>query len=80
MYWWAAQITVQRIVPKLNVKILLLILIVIAYGISFIPKTLDQVNIWITNLGYAVAGIAFGLPMLLIMVLLFQRKGGATHG
>lgn len=80
MYWWAAQITAQRIMPKLNVKILLLALISISYVISFIPKTLDEVNIWITNLGYAVTGIAFGLPMLLILVLLVQRKGGASHG
>ncbi|MBY0013550.1 GerAB/ArcD/ProY family transporter [Paenibacillus typhae] len=80
MYWWAAQITVQRMVPKLNAKILLFILVFIAYGSSFIPKTLDQVDVWITNSGYAVTAIAFCLPMLLIVVLLFQRKEGATHG
>ncbi len=80
MYWWAAQLTVQRMMPKLNMKILLLILIFIAYGISFFAETLEQVNVWITNLGYAVTGIAFGLPTLLIMILLLQRKGGTTHG
>lgn len=66
--------------PKLNMKILLLILISISYLISFIPKTLDQVNVWIMNLGYAVTGIAFGLPMLLILILLVQKKGGASTG
>ncbi|AIQ49081.1 spore gernimation protein [Paenibacillus sp. FSL R7-0273] len=80
MYWWAAQITVQRIMPRLNVKILLFLLLSIAYCISFIPKTLDQVDVWITNLGYAVTVIAFGLPMLLITVLLIQRKGVTSHG
>lgn len=80
MYWWAAQITAQRMMPKLNMKILLLILISISYLISFIPKTLDQVNVWIMNLGYAVTGIAFGLPMLLILILLVQKKGGASTG
>jgi spore germination protein (amino acid permease) len=78
MYWWAAIEAIKRIVPRLKTPVLAFILIVISYSISFIPKTLDQVNSWITNLGYATTGIAFGFPVLLIIVLLLQRIGGKT--
>lgn len=79
MYWWAAQESVRRIVPKVKSKRLTFLLISISYGISFIPNTLDEVGHWITNLGYAATAIAFGFPVLLILLLLIQRKGGKVH-
>ena len=79
MYWWGAQITVERIVPRVKTTVLLFILLAVSYCISFIPKTLEQVNVWITNLGYAATGIALGFPLILIMILLIQRKGGTSH-
>lgn len=79
MYWWAAQLSMQRIMPKVKTPVLLFSMLGSSYCVSFIPKTLDEVNVWITNLGYAVTGIAFVLPLLLIMILLIQRKGGTSH-
>lgn len=73
MYWWGALETLRRIIPRLKISVLAFVMIVISYSISFVPKTLDQVNIWITNLGFASTAIAFGLPILLIAVLIFQR-------
>lgn len=78
MYWWAAQETIKRIVPKLKIKALSLIIVVITYGISFIPKTVDQVNMWLTNLGYGVTAVAFVLPILLLAVLSIQRIRGRS--
>ncbi|GGF59684.1 germination protein GerHB [Paenibacillus albidus] len=75
MYWWAAEVTVMRIFPRIKKKGLTITLITVSYCISFIPKTLDEVVSWITNLGYVTIGIAFGLPIVLILVLLIQRQG-----
>lgn len=79
MYWWAAEESVRRIVPRLKKPVLLFIMIFISYCISFIPKTLDQVNVWITNLGYVTTGIAFGLPLLSIVCLLIQGRRKKSH-
>ncbi|MEI2400675.1 MULTISPECIES: GerAB/ArcD/ProY family transporter [Paenibacillus] len=79
MYWWAAQESVRRMLPRIKLSVLSFLLIAISYSISFIPKTLDAVGVWITNLGYAVTGIAFGFPVLLLLLLLIQRKGGEVR-
>lgn len=79
MYWWAAEEAVKRIVPKLKTTVLVFVMMAVSYAISFIPKTLDQVNVWITNLGYASVGIAFGFPVLLLIVLLIQGKARSSH-
>lgn len=79
MYWWAAEEAVKRIVPKLKTTVLVFVMMAVSYAISFIPKTLDQVNVWITNLGYAAVGIAFGFPILLLIVLLIQGKARSSH-
>ncbi|NQX45246.1 GerAB/ArcD/ProY family transporter [Paenibacillus tritici] len=74
MYWWAAAESVQRILPRANISILCSILVGISFVVSYIPTTLDQVNTWIMYLSYAATGIAFGLPLLLVVLLLVQRK------
>ncbi|MNI66284.1 hypothetical protein D3C73_1218370 [compost metagenome] len=74
MYWWGALEVMRRIIPKLKIPVLTFLLAVISYCISFIPKTLDQVNVWILHLGYAAIGIAFGLPVLIIALLLLQGR------
>ncbi|QQZ61694.1 GerAB/ArcD/ProY family transporter [Paenibacillus sonchi] len=74
MYWWGAMEAMRRMIPKLKIPVMAFLLTVISYCISYIPKTLDQVNNWILHLGYAVTGIAFGLPVLLIALLLLQGR------
>ncbi|WP_233184562.1 GerAB/ArcD/ProY family transporter [Paenibacillus sonchi] len=74
MYWWGAIEAMRRMIPKLKIPVMTFLLMVIAYCISYIPKTLDQVNNWILHLGYAATGIAFGLPVLLIALLLLQGR------
>ncbi|MFD1909171.1 GerAB/ArcD/ProY family transporter [Paenibacillus rhizoplanae] len=74
MYWWAAAESVKRVLPRVNISILCSILVGISFVVSYIPNTLDQVNTWIMYLSYAVTGIAFGLPLLLVVLLLVQRK------
>ncbi|AIQ70782.1 GerAB/ArcD/ProY family transporter [Paenibacillus graminis] len=74
MYWWGALEAMRRMIPKLKIPVQVFLLTLISYCISYIPKTLDQVNNWILYLGYATIAIAFGLPVLLIALLLFQER------
>ncbi|MCL6604622.1 MAG: spore germination protein [Paenibacillus sp.] len=79
MYFWAAQEAILRITLKAKSHLFVFIMITAAYGVAYIPKTIDQVNVWITYLGYAVTGIGFGIPLLAILVLLIQGKGEESH-
>jgi spore germination protein (amino acid permease) len=80
MYLWAGQEAIFRITRKARSPRYTFVVIAITYCISFIPKTLDQVNVWITYLGYMVTAIGFMLPMVVIVVLLIQRRARETHG
>ncbi|WP_150269616.1 GerAB/ArcD/ProY family transporter [Paenibacillus tepidiphilus] len=80
MYWWGALETARRILPRLKQQVLTFMLLGITYSISFIPKTIDEVNTWIGFLGNVTIGIAFGLPLLLITLLLIQKKGEKRDG
>ncbi|WP_151736631.1 GerAB/ArcD/ProY family transporter [Paenibacillus tengchongensis] len=80
MYWWGAVETAGRIVPRLKRQVLAFVLLAITYGISFLPKTIDEIDAWISFLGNITTGVAFGLPVLLITVLLIQKKGEKSGG
>ncbi|MDQ0194617.1 GerAB/ArcD/ProY family transporter [Paenibacillus wynnii] len=79
MYLLAAQEAVRRITPIAKSHFFVFITIAVGYGISYIPKSIDQVNDWIMKLGYTVTGIGFGIPIIAILVLLIQGKGGQSH-
>jgi len=74
MYAWSAIQTAHRIIPKANIKWLSLIIVILAYAVSWIPNVLSEVEKWLLTLGYLEFGIAFGLPMLLIIILLFRAR------
>ncbi|AOZ93153.1 GerAB/ArcD/ProY family transporter [Paenibacillus crassostreae] len=78
MYWWAAKEVTYRMFP-INHKFLALILLSISYFISFIPDSLNEIDRWLTYLGYSEVVISFGLPIILILLLLVQRMRGNTH-
>lgn len=73
MYFWAALEASRRIVPKANSKLLATILILIGYIISWIPDTLTMVEQWLKFLGSSELVVAFGLPLLLLILLLFSK-------
>jgi len=74
MYNWAAVEAAQRILPKANVKWLSAIIVGLAFAVSWIPNVLVEVDAWLRFLGQIEVGIAFGLPLLLIMLLLLQKR------
>jgi|GEM_PF-438673 len=74
MYCWAAIETTQRIIPKAHSNWLSAIIIATAFAISWIPKVLSEVEKWLQYLGYMEIGIAWGLPLILIFILLFKKR------
>lgn len=77
-YIWAAKETVHRVIPRANSKWLAGTIVGIAFAVAWIPDVLNEVELWIKFLGYMEIGIAFGLPLFLLIILLLS-KGGKKH-
>jgi hypothetical protein len=75
LYVWSAVETLQRIIPKAKPNRLAAFILVAAFMVAWIPDVLGEVEQWLKYLGYAESGVAFGLPLLLIAILLFQKRG-----
>ncbi|CAM4313577.1 spore germination protein (amino acid permease) [Paenibacillus endophyticus] len=73
LYSWSAQETFARIVPKANKKVLAFIILTFGYIVAWFPDTLSEVGQWLQYLGYAELGVAFGLPLLLILILVIHK-------
>lgn len=78
MYMWAATETARRLIPRANSKWLAGVLVISAYAVSWIPDVLSEVEIWLQLFAFIEIGIAFGLPILLIIILVLS-KGGKSH-
>lgn len=74
MYIWAAAETAKRVIPKANYNWITGTLIAIAYSISWIPDVLGEVEKWLKFLGFIEIGVAWGLPMLLVIILLLTKR------
>ncbi|MGO4699561.1 GerAB/ArcD/ProY family transporter [Paenibacillus sp. 2TAB26] len=75
MFWWAAKEVSIRMFP-ISQKILLLVILLVSYFISFIFDGLSELEQWLTILGYIEMCVAFGLPIALIILLLVQKTRG----
>jgi Spore germination protein. len=73
MYTWTATEAVKRIFPQTGTGKLALVMLAAAYGIAFFPDVIGEVHQWLQWAGNVELSIAFGLPLLLIMLLLYQR-------
>lgn len=81
MYVWAAKEALFRIFKKAKPGVIEFCILVVAYFIAFIPDVIGEVREWLRALGYIEIGVAFGLPIILILILLLQRmKGGMAGG
>ncbi|MFC4776978.1 GerAB/ArcD/ProY family transporter [Paenibacillus sp. GCM10023252] len=78
-YTWMALDTLERMVPRMSRKWLAALMISFMYIVAYIPDTLIKVNYWGELLSVIETAIAFGLPILLITLLLIQRRRGRTH-
>ncbi|WP_364146975.1 GerAB/ArcD/ProY family transporter [Paenibacillus sp. LPE1-1-1.1] len=70
LYTWSAQLTVSRMLPKMNIKLITFLIIAIGFIIAWIPDSLTEVGQWLQFLGMLELMVAVGLPILLIFILL----------
>jgi spore germination protein (amino acid permease) len=74
LFIWAAQQTLMRIFKRTKEKALGFIIVVLGYiAVSFLT-TLEEVNTWLTLFSNIEIGIAFGLPIVCLL-LIFLAKG-----
>lgn len=78
MYFWAAAEALKRIFPKNKWNLVELGLVLVTLYIARFPELLRQTEIWLRNLAWAEMGLSFGLPLLLIIILMFT--GGKRVG
>lgn len=78
MYTWAALEAARRVMPKANPNWLAAILISIAFAVAWIPDILSKVEKWLQYFGAIEVGVAFGLPLLLLTILIIN-KGVQNH-
>jgi hypothetical protein len=62
-----------------NEKLIAFTILFLSFGISYIPDSLNDVGRWLAYLGYSELGVAFFLPVGLIVLLLAQRKRGVSY-
>ncbi|MDF2662577.1 MAG: spore gernimation protein [Paenibacillus sp.] len=77
MYCWSAKETLQRMIPASG-KLLAFLIVFLVYWISYIPEVLSEVQRWIAYLSYVELAVSFGLPAVLIVLLLVQRRKGGV--
>jgi hypothetical protein len=78
MYWWGAKEVCQKMF-SINRRLLAIIILLVSFCISYIPDSLSDVNNWLTTLGFMEFGVAFVLPVGLIVLLLAQRKRDESY-
>lgn len=74
MYLWAATEVGRRIVPRIKTKFIAFMLFAAQYAVSFIPDTLNEVKNWLTVFGKIELAIAIGLPLFILMLLIFRKR------
>ncbi|NBD27532.1 GerAB/ArcD/ProY family transporter [Paenibacillus glycinis] len=74
MYYWSANEASGRLFPKLKPSYRGIALIAGTFFVGLIPDTLAEVNEWLTWFGIVEIGIAFGLPLFLIALLLIRKE------
>ncbi|CAM3248776.1 GerAB/ArcD/ProY family transporter [Paenibacillus lupini] len=74
-YEWCALEMLKQVFPRLKVNFLAFMLMLSCFVIAYIPDTLNEVGDWLSTLSLIECGIAVGLPLVLIVVLLFQNIG-----
>lgn len=75
MYQWSALEMLKQIFPKIRTNFLAFLVMLFCFVIAAFPKTLNEVGDWLSTLSMVECGIAFALPILLILILLIQHIG-----
>ncbi|MGG6314022.1 GerAB/ArcD/ProY family transporter [Paenibacillus macerans] len=74
MYYWASQSVLSRIFRRIPWKLLVFCTMVITIFTASIPETLIKVEGWFRLFSIFQLGFSVAFPLLLIILLLFQRR------
>lgn len=74
MYLWGTKELMQYQFKRIKTNYLLIGIMIISFFVSFIPKVIKDVEQWLKYITYAATAIAFILPILLMIIVLFTRK------
>ncbi|SFI72954.1 Spore germination protein [Paenibacillus sp. UNC496MF] len=77
MYFWSANETSGRLLPKIKPEYRGAALVASTFFVGLVPNTIGDVNQWLTLFSFAEIGISFGLPLFLIALLLIRKEKGA---
>lgn len=73
MYLWGSKELIHYQFKKIKSTFLLIGILIISFFVSFIPKVIKDVEQWLTYITYAATAIAFLLPILLLITVLFTK-------
>jgi spore germination protein (amino acid permease) len=74
MYLWASREVLEQQFQMIKPKYLLLVILSLSFFISIFQKIMRQVDQWLEYLAWIEVGIAFLLPLILLIVAFFTRK------
>ncbi|MFD1739100.1 GerAB/ArcD/ProY family transporter [Bacillus salitolerans] len=73
MYLWGAKEVIEQIIPKVKSVFIVVGIITISFAMSLYPKIMREVDTLIEYLSYMAIGIAFGLPILLVTIIVSRK-------
>lgn len=73
MYYWSSQALFSQLLPRVSSKFSVFVIMTITFLITYIPKSLVEVENWFRTMTIIEIFVSIGFPMLLIVLLLIQR-------
>lgn len=74
-YYYAAQQSMIQLFKKVKPSIVAFSIIVVTFIYSYTAQTLEEVNSLLNHFAYHAMGIAWGLPLVLLISLSLKKKG-----
>jgi spore germination protein (amino acid permease) len=74
MYYWSGQAVISQIFRRIPWKVIVFFSMAASILVGLIPKTLIQVESWFRYFTMVQLGFSLGFPLLLILLLLLQRR------
>ncbi|MBP1962204.1 GerAB/ArcD/ProY family transporter [Paenibacillus aceris] len=81
MFAWASAETIKWILPAAKFRSIPYVFLAFCAAVAFfaIPSTLEKTEPWLLRFGLAETGIAFALPLLLMIILLINKSRGQNY-
>ncbi|KPB06287.1 GerAB/ArcD/ProY family transporter [Bacillus sp. CHD6a] len=73
MYFWAATIMIKQVNHNVNSKIINIVVLLVGYFISLIPKVLRDVDLWLKWFTYILSSLAMIIPILLLLIIFIEN-------